>query len=364
VTSGRLTVATEELPPDTRGLIGSTPLLGRAKLDISLEAIRRFKKQPLLLLRQLGSLALLALIVSFLDFQHIGGISSRINVPYLLGVIGLVTIEHMVIAARWPILVRVKGHHVSFWEALKIDLVSSYFGMALPSLAAGDAVRGYRLFRLIDDFKTSFSCIVFDRLIGLATLGLTAIVSLFLGWRTFGLSVALVGLSCFLLFISMISFLTASSSVLKGPEYIFPALQKSQLWKYLSAFHEALREYRSSTKAILVVILLSIMTQICRVLVVYTTSLSLGLTPPFFLLVLFIPIVFAVKMLPISIGGLGAREATFSVLFMWAGLTKEDGVLVGLTISLLTVLYALVGGIVYLCHRPPAKKPSYAEVDS
>jgi hypothetical protein len=274
------------------------------------------------------------------------------------------TVEHIVTTARWPILVRVKGYHVSLWEALKIDLVSSYFGIALPSLAAGDAVRGYRLFRLIDDFKASFSCIVLDRLIGLVTLGLTAVVSLLLGWRTFGLAVALTGLSCFLLFISMTGFLIASSRVLKGPECVLPFLQKSRLWKYLSAFHEALREYRASTKAILLVILLSIMTQVCRVLVVYTTSLSLGLAPPFYLLILFIPIVFAVKMLPISVGGLGAREATFSALFMWAGLTKEDGVLVGLTISALTVLYALVGGIVYLCDRPPAKNhPSYAEVD-
>jgi uncharacterized membrane protein YbhN (UPF0104 family) len=117
-----------------------------------------------------------------------------------------------------------------------------------------------------------------------------------------------------------------------------------------------------SKLAISVVFLLSMATQVFRVLVAYTASLSVGVSPPFFLFVLFIPVVFAVKMLPVSIGGVGAREATFAVLFGWVGMAGEEGVLVGLMISALTILYALVGGAVYLYERPKVKHPVSPEI--
>lgn len=313
----------------------------------------------------LGSLGLLAWLFSQLDFERIKALSSEIHVGFLLLIFSLLFMERVLIAARWPILVRLKGHPLRFRDAFAIDWISSFFGMALPSLLSSDAIRGYRLFRLTNDLKTSVSSIVLDRIIGVATLGLTAVVSLFLGWKIFGIKVALGGLGVFIVITGTGFFMATSTGTGRAITRMFPSIHGTRLWNAVVDFQWDITQYRSSRTAIPAVFAMSLGTQVMRVLVTYAAALAIGSDISFFYFVLFVPVVFTVKMLPISIGGIGAREATFGALYAFAGRPTEEGILVGLVISVVTTLYAAIGGLVYLIQRsdrplaPAGKEPLF-----
>jgi uncharacterized integral membrane protein len=61
-----------------------------------------------------------------------------------------------------------------------------------------------------------------------------------------------------------------------------------------------------------------------------------------------VPISFIVQMLPVSMNGLGVREATFAFYFTRFGLPIESGVLVSFVGAAVIMLFSLSGGAVYL----------------
>src|SRR5262249_60975896 len=65
-------------------------------------------------------------------------------------------------------------------------------------------------------------------------------------------------------------------------------------------------------------------------------------------LALIVPISFIVQMLPISMNGLGVREATFGFYFVRLGLPLESGMLVSFVGAAVIMLFSLSGGAVYL----------------
>jgi hypothetical protein len=75
-------------------------------------------------------------------------------------------------------------------------------------------------------------------------------------------------------------------------------------------------------------------------------SLAIPIAPAH--LATIVPLSFVVQMLPISMNGLGVREATFSVYFARLGLPLESALLLSITGAGLMMLFSLSGAGVYL----------------
>jgi hypothetical protein len=64
-------------------------------------------------------------------------------------------------------------------------------------------------------------------------------------------------------------------------------------------------------------------------------------------------------MVPISLGGYGLREGAFSVLLSVGGLgTASQGASVGICLSVQTLLFGLLGGLIYLQLSTSVRRPS------
>jgi uncharacterized membrane protein YbhN (UPF0104 family) len=63
---------------------------------------------------------------------------------------------------------------------------------------------------------------------------------------------------------------------------------------------------------------------------------------------LFLPAVTLVSLIPLSLGGLGIREASMAVLFGAAGISAADVIAVSLTIHIINTLLSLWGGVLML----------------
>jgi hypothetical protein len=65
-------------------------------------------------------------------------------------------------------------------------------------------------------------------------------------------------------------------------------------------------------------------------------------------LAVIVPISLVVQMLPVSVNGLGLREATFSFYFTRLGLPIESAVLLSLMGAAVLMLFSLSGAAVYV----------------
>ena len=61
-----------------------------------------------------------------------------------------------------------------------------------------------------------------------------------------------------------------------------------------------------------------------------------------------VPVVQAVSMIPVSFGGLGVREFGYEFFFRVSGLPAADGVALGVCFLGISMVLALLGGLVYL----------------
>jgi hypothetical protein len=80
---------------------------------------------------------------------------------------------------------------------------------------------------------------------------------------------------------------------------------------------------------------------------VYFIGLSLGVKVDFIYFVIFLPIIGAITLLPIAIGGLGLREGLFVVYFAKVGVVKQLALAMSLLSFSFIVFYGAIGGLIY-----------------
>jgi hypothetical protein len=75
---------------------------------------------------------------------------------------------------------------------------------------------------------------------------------------------------------------------------------------------------------------------------------SMGAPAPTALLMLIIPLVWLIRLLPISLGGIGLGEGAFVVLAAYGGIDREKAFAAALTVLAIQIGWSLVGGALLL----------------
>ena len=104
--------------------------------------------------------------------------------------------------------------------------------------------------------------------------------------------------------------------------------------------------------------LLSSAVQILQCMCAYSIALSLDIYDHLFVYICIFLISSIVSVLPISIGGLGAREYTFLIAASYLLIEQDKAVCIGLLFYLITLLISLSG--IYFLFKPIAKTSYYA----
>jgi uncharacterized protein (TIRG00374 family) len=79
--------------------------------------------------------------------------------------------------AKWHILLKSQGFHVSIWRLYALYMVGKFFNNFLPSNVGGDVVRGYELGKSIDSGADSMASVFMERFTGLIVLIVFAVFS-------------------------------------------------------------------------------------------------------------------------------------------------------------------------------------------
>jgi uncharacterized membrane protein YbhN (UPF0104 family) len=307
------------------------------------------------LVRLCGSVALLAVLAWRLDWRQVGAAFAHLNVAlWLLAVAAYAAIQALS-SLRWRMLARVQGYDGPLGAFVAYYFIGMFFNLVLPTSVGGDVVRvwylanrdgtgpreGRRMAALV--------CVMAERVNGVLVLVVLACVAAAFSptplppWLAGG--VAVIGATS----VCCVAALPALNRLFEK----YPRVGGHPRLAHLRRLLAGSLAYGEHPALVFNVTALSVVVQVGNVVVVWLIGVALGLPiSPWYYGVL-VPLVTLLTLLPVSVNGMGLREAGTVLLLAPLGVGEADAV----TLSFLTfAVYtaASVGGVFfYLFGRFP-----------
>jgi len=300
------------------------------------------------LFRAAVSLLLIGVLLATVDLGELGGTLKHV-VPGLLAMAVFVfLVTNMANVLKWRLIIRAQGDHVSWPYLTSTFYMGLFFNNFLPTNFGGDLVRVYKLSRATGSRVGATSSVVMDRASSTFALLLIALVAALLELRLLGARLALTILAMFLAFILIAGVFASERAArrLAG----FPCLRGGLfgLRHHLRSFYLSVNQFRGERRTVAAVLAISIVYQGLYVVSVNLLAFSLGIHLPVAYYFLFIPIVLAVGMVPLSMNGLGVREGAWVLLFTQAGVPAPEALSMSVLNFLMITVVSMMGGIFYL----------------
>ena len=292
---------------------------------------------------------MLALNFYLVPFAEVWTAARQISLPLWLGALGLFLAGHAAAAAKWRILI---GSGISYRQAFRAHLAGLAANLALPSVAGGDVVRAGLVMKHADVKGRLALGSVADRLIDTLGLALIAVASAWLAWGPrldsgIWLGWPLLGLL----------------AVAAGGLVAMPALDRfagrnerpGKLARLLTKMIHLAAELARRPGRLLLCLLISMAVQCLFVGINIAFAEAAHVEAPVAAWFFAWTTAKIIAIAPISLGGLGVREASMAALLVPFGADPAQVVAIGLVWQ--SVLYAsgLIGFLVQLKRPAPAK---------
>lgn len=307
------------------------------------------KNIVIFLLKTLVTVACLWWLARYFDFEQIRTALAGINPLLLVVAIALHFLSFVTGGIRWWLLFRHLHGTITFRQIWPSYYLGVFFNNLLPSIFGGDLARTARLYAAGLGGSALVSSAFVDR-----ALGLVAVVSmgfLALLFAPAGVENQL-ALGVFGLGVLAILPMVAIAVLPRWAKRLDTGLGRR--WPRLHAVLACFPRYRSSPGLILAAFGLSVLNQLLVVLVLLMLAPGLGVHLPVFQFMVVLMLVFLVSSLPISLGGLGAREGAMMSLMLPLGV--EASAVLALSVAYLLVLWSstLPGAFMLLLQEPKA----------
>jgi uncharacterized protein (TIRG00374 family) len=276
-------------------------------------------------------LALFVAIVYRTGWDRILGTLQDINtgmLPYAVAIMAAVVLLR---GWRWQLLMRPIGIDYPLRRSAVVWMIG-FFASAVTPAKVGDAVRAlYVRSETEASFGEAFLSVFMDRLWDLITVLVAGIVTALLFSHYYiqipSIWVLIAGA---VTLIAVVFLVTRRSLVQRLLRPLFnlliPGRYKEQFSLNFHAFYDALQLYRRRPMQMVAILLLTLVYwALVFTLAVYVTRL-LGIEVGPEYVVLIMPIVTLVELIPISVSGLGTRDATVIYFFSLVGATSAQAV--------------------------------------
>ncbi len=296
---------------------------------------------------------LIGWIVSTADLAAVRDALADVDLRWLCLAMLLQFLGAALIALRWQKLLCVKDVRPGFFFLLHSVIVASFFRQFLPSIIGGDAIRGYDAWRAGASSGLAVMSLVVDRLSGLLALAVFALSALAF-FDNPSESLPKFGLWILLGF----SGLLAITCGLFLPDRLVPSWIKrfwtmlpKRLVTKLEGIARAVRTYEGSPSVLAYAVGVSVLLQINVITFYWVLAQALGLDLDYRAFYIIVPIAIFVMMAPITINGVGLREAIFLFLLgLWS--IEEPLALAFAWLEYGSFLaFGLIGGAFYALRR-------------
>lgn len=312
------------------------------------------------------SIVLIVLLFTYVvDARQVLRILSGFQPAWLLLALIVVTLDRMLMAYKWTLLLKAQGHRLPLLPAVTIYCTSMVWGLVLPATVGADAIRAVMATKRGFNGTDVVTSIVIERLVGFVLALALAIVSLVI-LRTVGvldgaydavlyLGIALLAGSIAALFVSMNESLVGRV-VVRLPQ----VFRKSKAMHHLTRFTTAYHSLGADRGVIARFGALTSIEQVFSVVFPWTLAKGLGVPADLLLLLGVLPLSTLVSRLPISVDGLGVYEAVFVGLLLLAGIPAESALAIAISGRVIQLLAFLPWWFVHVTGPQPIRPPQQA----
>jgi len=313
-------------------------------------------RSSLFLMAKVGvSTGLIAYLLSRVDLQALWRLISSANLWLLILALMLYLVAIAVGCMKWHLLLAPLNLKASFADLLAYTFVGLFFGNVLPSNVGGDLVRAYGLATASKCPEEAAISVLVDRLMGLVAFFASAVVMAALAMVLLGSSLEMETV-VFWVLVAFAALLGAmailfSRRVTRRGIFLFdlPFLQALRPTA-VRIFH-ALQAYRTQYSVLLLAVTISLCIVIITSVVQWAIAQALRLDIPALYFFLFNPLIAFVLVVPISVNGIGLKEAAFVFFFGLVGVSQDAALSISLLFHAIIVLSSLPGGLFWLRRR-------------
>ncbi len=318
--------------------------------------IKKRKKAALTIFKLLFSCTLMFLVYRKIPLDDLGGVLAGVEYRYFLPIAVLLFINTVLSAWKWRLLLLADRVDIPLATLTMTYLIGSFYNLFLPSSIGGDSYRIYDVAQKSRDGVRSAASVFADRFSGFLALVILSLLSSILVAREFDNLMFFFGP----LLILAILLCILVALVKQQPVRLFLRITRLDRFELITGladkFFLSFQCYGADRRLLFRVMLISFTFQLSVICVVYLLSLALGARVSFIYFSAFVPLITLLEALPISIYGLGLRDAGYVFFFAWAGMSDLQTRSLALLFLGTTVGYSLLGGVVYLVRILSADK--------
>ncbi len=295
------------------------------------------------------SLAILGYLFYRVDFSQFIEPLASIKPEWALLAFALVVVDQVVVGVVWRNMLLTKGHNVPLGDTMRIIFASDFLGIALPSSVGSDVVKMVGLSKYIKNGAEAMSSMVALRASGIIILFSMAAVTAFLFSDTLPDKEIAGIITTFLL----IGFVLGVAGLLLARPIL--GVIKGTLLKFgLESLHTKLKEtydafvmYVKHKDTMFMLLVAGIFLQVSKIIFSYLISLALGMDVTLVAFFIFVPIITAITMVPVSVAGVGVREGGYVLFFQYAGVAESEALALSLCGFGIMLIYSLFSGVIY-----------------
>jgi glycosyltransferase 2 family protein len=249
---------------------------------------------------------------------------------------------------RWRMLLKTAGIDIPLRKLISSFSGGIFFSIFLPSTIGGDFVRTIDLAEHTKKAKEVIATVFLDRLSGYIGLVLVILPALWLGRNLVLDKVVFSSVSAIIILLIVILLVLFNSFIYSRIKNFLSTPGAVKMKETIRNIHHEIHIFRNHRSMIVSNLTLSFFIQLIAPVSVYFIGLSLGMKVDFIYFLIFLPIIGAITLLPIAIGGLGLREGLFVVYFAKAGVIKQLALAMSLLSFSFVVFYGAIGGLIYV----------------
>ncbi len=289
-----------------------------------------------------ASIAILMLIFTQVPFSEIWRAIARVSVAYwMLALAGFVA-GHMIGLLKWRLLIDAGRAGLSLLSAMRCYFAGLFANLCLPTVVGGDLVRAGLAIRDSGERETVILGSLLDRILDVSALLLIALAGALLApGKLDGPERAIFAGALLML----------SSAMLGGVALVrlrAPRRLSLKRRRQIARLRRAARRLARRPQLALAAIGLGLFIQMSFVLINALLGRACGIQLPLSAWMLAWPLAKTAALLPVSLGGLGVREAALAVLLGQFGVPAALAVAVGLVWQTVLAAGGGLGGLLYL----------------
>lgn len=307
-----------------------------------------FKKLFVVFLRIGISVVLLFFLFRGVDTKALFGLIKNADKLYLFFAFVSFFVIDLLCLLRWDMLLKAADIHLPLKRVIISFCGGIFFNLFLPSTIGGDLVRSIDLASHTKKTKEVVATVILDRLSGYVGLVLISLLAVLSGFRFVRDSSVIISILIITAALVSILLLLFNKFIYSKINRVLRSIRAGRIIESVKGVHQELHYFRKQKKAIFNNLALSFIIQAIFPLMVYFTGLALGIKIKIVYFFVFLPIISAITLLPISLGGLGVRDAMTVYFFAKAGVAKDPAFAMSLVNFSFILLYGSIGGIIYV----------------